>query len=219
MASNPESPLSKNKYKRNARDCKIHILLCAKILGTIKVKGEFGSLTDCYCEVRVRPKGDRFGKKYISGRSTAKRIHSEAQKHGNTIAPFPRIFNPFYQKIDEYEKQLSISSGSSIKPRKWAPLNLEIFHALHFILAAWTHQNPSKRNAEGSIGRMLETVLKYSSSPQITMVKSINTLLSRDRQGRTLEQIITHLRVQDPKIKPFNFPLLNERLQELRNID
>lgn len=89
----------------------------------------------------------------------------------------------------------------------WHPAAKQLFNAINLLIICWGI-------APGSVLQEIKNDLeKYKScEPRPRQIKAINTIISRDKRERTLQQMIEELRNQNNKIRSFRFDLLNEAL-------
>lgn len=89
----------------------------------------------------------------------------------------------------------------------WHPTAKQLFNAINLIVICWGQ-------VPGGVLQKIKNEIEENKNrrPLLRQIKAINTIISRDRGGRTLQQMLDDLRKNDNKIRDFNFNLLNESL-------
>ena len=119
----------------------------------------------------------------------------------------PPLFNPHKKrKIIKGKK----SEYVYYNQKKWNPVMYQLFLAVNFIIISWDIKP----------GYTICSILKdinsqYFKEPSISMIKGVNTIISRDKKRRTLKGMIEELRKVDKQIPEFEFGLLTERLEKI----
>lgn len=91
----------------------------------------------------------------------------------------------------------------------WHPAAKQMFNAINLIVICWG------KAPGGVLQKIMGEIEKYKNrEPLPRQIKAINTILSRDRRGRTLQQMLDELRNENNKIQYFSFDLLNEALSK-----
>jgi len=101
----------------------------------------------------------------------------------------------------------SSANGNAVLNETWHPAAKQLFNAINLLIICWGI-------APGSALQEIKIDLeKYKSrDPLPRQIKAINTIISRDKGGRTLQQMLDELRNKNNKIRMFRFDLLNEAL-------
>jgi hypothetical protein len=89
----------------------------------------------------------------------------------------------------------------------WHPATKQLFNAINLIIICWG------RAPSGVMQKIKEELEKYKNrEPLPRQIKAINTIISRDHGGRTLQQMLDELRNKNNMIRDFSFDLINEAL-------
>lgn len=120
------------------------------------------------------------------------------------LAPLP-LFNP----LTADNAGGSGTGGEGIPTqRPWNQTAKQLVNAINLLVVCWDV------SPNGVLAQIKETVSKYYyNAPYPKEIKAINTIISKDPQGRTLQEMIDELRVQN-NVRNFDFGLLNEVLEE-----
>jgi hypothetical protein len=89
----------------------------------------------------------------------------------------------------------------------WHPTRKQLFNAINLIIICW-------RQVPGGVLQKIKEEIEGSRSqePLPRQIKAINTIISRDHKGRTLQQMLEELRNNNNNIRAFSFNLLKEAL-------
>lgn len=120
------------------------------------------------------------------------------------LDPLP-LFNPLQQNAEHNEARQNVINPS-IANKEWHTEAKQLHNAINLIIVCW---NRPIGGALLDIKTKLERF--YDKEPFISQIKAINTILSYDREGRTLSQQIAEL-AQGNNIRNFTFDALNKRL-------
>lgn len=101
----------------------------------------------------------------------------------------------------------SESCGNDNDKEKWHPAARQLDNAINLLVVCWDLKEVNHVLQEIKT----ELLMTKNRAPYPRWVKAVNTIISRDRQGRTLQQMIEELR-KNNKIRHFDFGLLNEIL-------
>lgn len=89
----------------------------------------------------------------------------------------------------------------------WHPMRKQLFNAINLIIICW------KQVPGGVLQKIKEEVEgSKTQEPLLRKIKAINTIISRDHRGRSLQQMLEELRKDNNNIRAFSFNLLNEAL-------
>ena len=120
------------------------------------------------------------------------------------IDSFP-IFNIL--KSDENFREENNYETILSKEEKWNPLALELNNVINIILIMWD-------KIGGTLAEILVDIRKnYSKEPYLRYIKSVNTIISKDHNNRTVYNMLDVLRGKN-KIKEYDFPLIDKILLE-----
>jgi hypothetical protein len=117
------------------------------------------------------------------------------------------LFNPLVQK-----KQTGGNNNSGIgcasSTKSWDSTAKQLADAINLIVVCWDIE------PNHILANIKETINKYCyKAPYLREIKAINTIISKDPQGRTLQQMLLELRANNT-VRKFNFGLLNDILLE-----
>ncbi|MUG46735.1 hypothetical protein GNP95_17245 [Paenibacillus woosongensis] len=89
----------------------------------------------------------------------------------------------------------------------WHPTAKQLFNAINLIVICWGQ-------VPGGVLQKIKNEIEKNKNrePLPRQIKAINTIISRDRKDRTLQQMLDDLRKNNNKIRDFHFNLLNESL-------
>lgn len=117
------------------------------------------------------------------------------------------LFNPFQS---ENIQGGGGERGNNGNEAQIHPLNRELKNAIHILCSAWGGYAP-----KGSMRKYLEYI---NNAPQRATnsfaVVGFNKIVGKDAKQRTLSKIINDLRVDNPTLKNFTFPLMEAVLIE-----
>lgn len=101
----------------------------------------------------------------------------------------------------------SSSNGSAESNETWHPAAKQLYYAINLLVVCWGI-------APGDALQEIKIDLEkhQSRAPLPRQIKAINTIISRDKGSRTLQQMLDELRNKNNKIRMFRFDLLNEAL-------
>ncbi|MGY5345906.1 hypothetical protein ACXFAU_26045 [Paenibacillus glucanolyticus] len=89
----------------------------------------------------------------------------------------------------------------------WHPTAKQLFNAINLIVICWGQ-------VPGGVLQKIKNEIEKNKNrePLPGQIKAINTIISRDSKGRTLQQMLDDLRKNNNMIRDFHFNLLNESL-------
>jgi hypothetical protein len=113
------------------------------------------------------------------------------------------IFESHKEKLNKRKNQTTL-----IGKEKWNPLAKELYRVINIILMAWDTN-----------GRTLSKILQeinnnQTREPPPSLIKSVNTIISKDSKNRTIYEMLDEFRKEN-RIKDFKFPLITEVLKGL----
>jgi hypothetical protein len=118
-----------------------------------------------------------------------------------------QLFNPF--QAEPAGNNGGGAGGNGNQQPTMVPLNKELRNAIHILCSAWGGKAP-----KGGLRRFLEYIQKNPTRPTNAFaITEFNRIVGKDAMGRTLSKIIDDLRVDNPTLRQFNFPLMEEVLQ------
>lgn len=119
-----------------------------------------------------------------------------------------QLFNPFQASPGRGSGTGTGGKGGHQQPI--APLNKELKDAIHIICSAWGGRAP-----KGSFRSFLEYINTNPARPtKAFAITNFNQAVGKDAKGRTLTQIIQDLRLNNPNLRNFTFPLMEQVLQD-----
>lgn len=120
--------------------------------------------------------------------------------------PKLKVFDPLVS-----ENVGTITSNGTNRDRglndTWHPTAKQLFNAINLIVICWGQ-------VPGGVLQNIKNEIEKNKNrePLPGQIKAINTIISRDRKGRTLQQMLDDLRKNNNMIRDFHFNLLNESL-------
>lgn len=120
------------------------------------------------------------------------------------LSPLP-LFNPLMT-----ENPGGGGNGGQGLPgrRPWNQTAKQLSNAINMLVVCWDVA-PS-----GVLAKIKETISKYYyNAPYPKEIKAINTIISKDPRGRTLQEMIDELRAHN-NVRDFDFGLLNAVLED-----
>lgn len=125
------------------------------------------------------------------------------------LPPLP-LFNPLVSKTPLSLGNVGGAGASnSNQQRPWNPIAKQLHNAINMIVVCWDI-NPS--SALANIKEMIDRF--YYNPPYLKEIKAVNTIISKDFKGRTLQEMIDELRA-DNDIRSFDFGLLQHELEKI----
>ncbi|WML37983.1 hypothetical protein RCG19_12065 [Neobacillus sp. OS1-2] len=113
--------------------------------------------------------------------------------------PLP-LFNPLRSSIGSSGQQ----SVSTTHKSKWDPAAKELYNAINLLIIVWN------TNINSILADIRDNLEKYPSrTPFISKIKALNTIISKDFKGRTLQVMISELRKNNPELRSFSFSHLD----------
>ncbi|MEK4512834.1 hypothetical protein [Paenibacillus sp. FSL K6-2524] len=109
------------------------------------------------------------------------------------------LFDPL--GIDNHGAGNSSSNGNMIVT--WRPAAKQLYNAIHLLIICWGI-------VPGSVLKDIKSKLEVYTDrePLASQVKSLNTIISKDKHGRTLQEMIEEFRDANEKLRQFQFDLL-----------
>lgn len=116
------------------------------------------------------------------------------------------LFNPF--KAENI--QGGGGGGNNENEAQIHPLNRELKNAIHILCSAWGGYAP-----KGSMRKFLEYINKAPQRATNSFaIVGFNKIVGKDAKQRNLSEIINDLRVENPNLRNFTFPLMEAVLVE-----
>lgn len=176
-----------------------------RLLAGQKINGCCGPITDKYylfeAEHKETKKIENFSVGYDCGDQFLRLIDHEPIS----------LFNPFQAENNQGGGGGGGGGGRhNGNEAQIHPLNRELKNAIHILCSAWGGYAP-----KGSMRRFLEYI---NNAPQRATnsfaIIGFNKIVGKDAKQRTLSEIINDLRVDNPTLRNFTFPLMEEVLIE-----
>ncbi|NFC89520.1 hypothetical protein EXN13_18100 [Clostridium botulinum] len=129
-----------------------------------------------------------------------------AGDHFCRLLNVPRLtmFNPLQEEHNLGNRN---ANGNGDMHVSWDTTAKQLYNAINIIIMCWDNILPNSPLIE--IKEKIERC--YYRKPSQAQIKAINTIISRDYMGRTIQDMLTELRDQN-EIREFEFTLLNEVL-------
>jgi hypothetical protein len=134
-----------------------------------------------------------------------------AAKHFLKLLKHPTL--PIFDILKSHNGNADVRENisASIDKDKWNPLALELYRIINIILMTWdTNQGPSSEI-------LLEIRNNKTREPPLRLIKSVNTIISRDSRKRTIYLMLEEFK-KDNNIKDFKFPLITTVLLDNKDI-
>lgn len=117
-----------------------------------------------------------------------------------------QLFNPFQAVAGGGNGGGAGGNGGQQQPI--APLNKELKNAIHILCSAWGGKAP-----KGGLRSFLEYINTNPTRPTNAFaITSFNRIIGKDAKGRSLTQVIQDLRLNNPNLRNFTFPLMEQVL-------
>ena len=96
--------------------------------------------------------------------------------------------------------------GDSNPGKTWDRAAKQLYNAINLLLVKWD-------SPPGIVIKSIKEDIEktFDKTPALALIKSVNTMISRDKSGLTLQQMITQLKSNNT-IRDFSFDLLNAML-------
>jgi len=122
------------------------------------------------------------------------------------LKPLP-LFNVLKNDDENYIKKAE-KKNILIEKEKWNELALELYNVTNIIIMVWDR-------CGGPLAEILLRIKKYyTKEPYDSIIKSINTIISKDREKRTIYDMINWIKERNV-IKTYEFPLIKNRLKNI----
>lgn len=119
-----------------------------------------------------------------------------------------QLFNPFQAQPGGQGGGSGGAGGAQAK--QLHPLNRELSNAIHILCSAWRGKAP-----KGGLRLYLEYINNNPERPtQSFAITGFNRIVGKDAKKRTLTQIIGDIRLNNPNLRNFSFPLMEQILKD-----
>lgn len=153
-------------------------------------------LIDSYYCFSYKERGKEHNSKFYCG--------SHAGEHFLTLLKHPKVpmFDPL-AKDGYVGGNTGTTQALGMEKEKWDSTARQLFNVINFIVICWSTFPEKalldiKTKVEAARGKV----------PYTSQIKRVNTIISRDKRNRSLQQMIEELR-RDNNIREFKFDLLN----------
>lgn len=119
------------------------------------------------------------------------------------------LFNPLKDPKDLYNKthNCQTSNANNNKTILWDDTAKQLYNSIMLLIIIWNDDKPTS-----TLFKLKEEALKYFyCKPFLNRIKTVNNIISKDVQSRTLSQMIDKLR-KNNNIKDYKFDLLEKEL-------
>lgn len=114
---------------------------------------------------------------------------------------------PLFDPLKDFGVNSSSTSNSSNQYNKWHPVAEELYNAINLLIICWN------TTVQGFLGEIKDTIVRYPHyEPYLSKIKAVNTILSKDSKSRTLQDMISDLKKNNPDIRSFTFNNINKML-------
>jgi len=157
-------------------------------------------LIDSYYCFSYRAKNSDITGTFLCGTYTANHF-LELIQH-----PKLKLFNPLVSENVGTRTSSGTNKDKGLNDT-WHPTAKQLFNAINLIVICWGQ-------VPGGVLQKIKNEIEKNKSrePLPKQIKSINTIISKDKKGRTLQLMLDDLRKNDNMIRDFHFNLLNESL-------
>lgn len=172
------------------------------LLNGQKIDGCCGPITDKYYLFQTENKQTKEAGSFCVGRDCGEQF-LKLINHSRIS-----LFNPLQA---EPKNQAGRNAGAgNVNTQQIAPLNKELSDAIQILCAAWGGYAP-----KGNLQRFLEYINSNPSRPTNSFaVVTFNRIVGKDAKGRTLARIIEDIRRDNPRLRIFTFPLMQQVLED-----
>jgi hypothetical protein len=152
-----------------------------------------------------------YKKRHSNERPESFIVGSHAAKHFLELLKHPTL--PIFDILKSHNENTDVRENisASIDKDKWNPLALELYRIINIILMTWD------KNEGPSSEILLEIRNNKTREPPLRLIKSVNTIISRDSRKRTIYLMLKEKK-KDNDIKDFKFPLITAVLLENKDI-
>lgn len=170
-----------------------------RLLAGQKIQGCCGPITDRYYSFEAEHKQTKAIETFVVGYHCGEQFleligHSKLQ-----------LFNPFQAQGHGGVGGGGAGGGNAVQIH---PLNQELSDAIHLLTSAWGGKAP-----KGSLRTFLDYIRKKPQWPtQDFAIVGFNRILGKDKAQRSLTQIIIDIRIANPTLRNFTFPLMQQVL-------
>lgn len=181
------------------RDYQLKPIAHVKLLnGQTKKSCTNDLLTDSYYCFTYKNKSNNTNGSFYCG--------SHAANHFLKLLGRPSL--PLFNPLTSLNSTENSGNSSNATVNRWNPAAKELHNAINLFIICW---NSEIRDFVGEIKAHLEN--NPNQEPHISKIKTINTIISFDKKHRTLQQMISDLRLLNPSIRSFRFTNLNKVLK------
>lgn len=185
----------KNRQKI-IEDYELRAVAHVKLLqGQTKISCTGDNLTDSYYCFTYKKKNSSAKGTFLCGTHAANHF---LKLMGTQPLP---LFNPLSSSSLSTRTQ---DGNSSSQTSKWNPAAKELYNAINLLIISWN------TNIKSFLADIRDNLEKYPTQiPSLSKVKTVNTIISKDIKGRTLQSMISELRQQNPELRTFSFTHLD----------
>lgn len=158
-------------------------------------------LTDSYYCFSYRAKNSNIMGTFLCGTYAAEHFLKLIQH------PKLKVFDPLVSENVGTQRSNGTNSDRGLNDDSWHPAARQLYNAINLIVICWGQ-------VPGGVLQKIKNEIENNKKrePLPRQIKGINTIISRDRGGRTLQQMLDDLRKNNNNIRDFHFNLLNESL-------
>jgi len=121
-----------------------------------------------------------------------------------------QLFDPFKTELGVHGGYGNNGNNNGGQRQVIDPLNKELNNAIHILCSAWGGKAP-----QGGLRKSLEYINKNPGRPTNSFaITGFNRIVGKDAKGRTLTQIIADIRLENPNLRNFTFPLMKQVLAD-----
>ena len=161
-----------------------------------------GNLTDqYYCFSYENKKNTNYKGIFFCGLEVAEHFLKLTGKN-----PLP-LFNPLKSILANTSSNKKIDSA--LERKQWNTTAKQLYNAIQFLLIVWeTEPDYVLKIILGDLQKY------YYQEPFPSKIKSVNTIIGKDKNGQSLIEMIDSLKANGNDIKDFDFSLLIQKLKD-----
>jgi hypothetical protein len=173
----------------------------AKLLDGQEVDGCCGLVTDRYYFFEAEERASRQREVFHVGYDCAEQF---LELIGQPRLP---LFNPLH------DDEAGRPAGRGNRDRGAEPevdaLNRELMNAIHIVFLSWRSFVPGS-----PLSKIMLELRQNPGRRNPSRARAVNTIIGKDKAGRTLRQMLVELRDRYPRFRPYEFPLLEATLRD-----
>lgn len=198
------------------KDYEIHVVAHVKLLnGQSKTSCTGNPLTDkYYCFTYQHKQSEHDQGTFLVGTGAAEHfLELTGQKSPPLFNPLlaQPAANPTHPPNATNTPAPHPNHNPNTAQRQWDPTSKELYNAINLLVTVWN------TIPYGKLATIMERTLKYHyKAPFDNQIIYVNTIIGKDRQGRSLQTMLQQLAVDNniQNLQTFNFDKLNAVLEQ-----